>query len=37
MLVIQDKYKLVNWKFPGGLAEPSEDIGKPYVRSLLRV
>jgi 8-oxo-dGTP pyrophosphatase MutT (NUDIX family) len=34
LLTVQDKYKFVNWKFPGGLAEPTEDIADAVVREV---
>lgn len=34
ILVVQDKYRFVHWKFPGGLAEHAEDIGDAAVREV---
>jgi 8-oxo-dGTP pyrophosphatase MutT (NUDIX family) len=34
VLVVQDKYKFVHWKFPGGLAEHAEDISDAAVREV---
>uniref|UniRef100_A0A8D2JK00 Nucleoside diphosphate-linked moiety X motif 6 n=1 Tax=Varanus komodoensis TaxID=61221 RepID=A0A8D2JK00_VARKO len=35
VLVVQDRNKTTNaWKFPGGLAEPGEDIGNTAVREI---
>eukprot|EP00794_Sanderia_malayensis_P014714 gene14714-biopygen11806 len=33
-LVVQEKGKIKKWKFPGGFAEPNEDIGATVIREI---
>ncbi|XP_071787725.1 nucleoside diphosphate-linked moiety X motif 6-like isoform X2 [Asterias amurensis] len=35
VLMVQDKHRLVRWKFPGGLSEPGEDIQDTAMREVM--